>query len=112
MIKRVMFRRNTHDKSGNYREECGNEECTRVHNEVRGIGIHALDSKKAMTFSEFVESHRKYTADYPEDSDMPTIPELLEDLAAMLRCGLVVSVQEVLFTQESEHIPDDQVSAD
>lgn len=110
MKLKIRFKRNTHDESGKYRQECDSEECQRVHNEVRGIGIHALDSEKAMTFSEFVESHRKYVNCYPDDSDMPTTPELLEDLAAMLRCGLAASVQEFVFTETNEHIKTDSLS--
>lgn len=109
-LQEIRFYRRTHDEHGNYRQECDSEECQRVHKEVRGIGIHALDSKKGMTFAEFVESHRKYVRDYPDDSDVPPITELLEDLAAMLRCGLATSVQEFVFTETNEHIPADTLS--
>lgn len=93
-INNVLFCRNTHDEHGKFREELYGVQC-----DCAGLGVHALDTGKPLTLGDFIAEHRKYAADWNEE--VPSTDRLLDDLAAMIRAGLVVVKYEYAF-QECE----------
>lgn len=88
----VLFRRNTHDATtGVYRRELDFfQKCRGL---FHGLDVHALRSDKWITLDEYIEENIKYHEQFEHDGmgpsgPCPPIPELLQDLALMIKLSL------------------------
>ncbi len=80
-----VYRRNTHFENGEYR---GDSTFLHTNMEFQGLGVHALDSKKYLTYEEYVESHFKYHRSF-DDFSVPESRILRKELDEMIRIGQV-----------------------
>lgn len=99
--RKIKFRRNTHDKDGNYRETFGDMTAFEKHVWDNHGGIcHMMSSSKPMSYDEILIEIRKDTTNYlyePCDFDkffyegemLPTPEKVALSLVRLIEAGLV-----------------------
>jgi len=76
-MSKVYYRRKTHTINGVFRNV--------VSPTCKGLGVHALDSKKWMTVQEYLDAHYEYKTTFPFDFTLPDNDTLLNELASLVQ---------------------------
>lgn len=91
----MKFRRNTHDRDGNYKEEFKEEKQNWFQRQVwskYGSIVHLLDSKQGTTFQNLLQEIRLDTTNYfygctdMSEVDIATLPDINEVALGLVRC--------------------------
>jgi hypothetical protein len=83
------YLRNTHDENGEFR---GDDAFLPSRIQYEGLGVHGFDRVEPMNLDDYVNFHRKYADQFPQEFTMPTRERLQLELDELVRVGLAKEI--------------------